>query len=128
MARTLQVGERITIAKLIEKLQTVEFNELTEKKYNELFVGHTLQGLNEVREDCKDLLIDDYVFTIHKISLYDEDECNGSGIRINNSIFLSNYVEVWLPSDNNGSNDIQASGTIKRCDNLFYLDVNYSVD
>ena len=128
MARTLQVGERITIAKLIEKLQTVEFNELTEEKYNELFVGHTLQGLNEVREDCKDLLIDDYVFTIHKISLYDEDECNGSGFRINNSIFLSNYVEVWLPSDNNGSNDIQASGKIKRSDNLFYLDVEYSVD
>ena len=126
MARTLQVVERITISKLIEKLKTVQFNELTEEKYNELFVGHTLQGLNEVREDYKDLLIDDYVFTIHKISLY--DECNGNGFRINNSIFLSNYVEVWLQSDNNGSNDIQAEGTIKRVDNLFYLDVNYSVD
>ena len=43
MARTLQVGERITVAKLIEKLQTVEFSELTEEKYNELFTGHTLQ-------------------------------------------------------------------------------------
>ena len=126
MARTLQVGERITVAKLIEKLQTVEFSELTEEKYNELFVGHTLQGLNEVREDYKDLLIDDYVFTIHKISLY--DECNGSGFRVNNSIFLSSYVEVWLPSDNNGSDDVQADGIIKQVDNLFYLKVVYTVD
>ena len=125
---TLQIGERITISKLIEKLKTVQFNELTYEKYQELFTGHTLQGLNEVREDYKDLLIDDYVFTIHKISLYDDDECNGSGFRINNSIFLSSYVEVWLPSDNNGSNDIQADGTIKQVDNLFFLDVNYSVD
>lgn len=128
MARTLQVGERITIAKLIEKLQTVEFNELTEEKYNELFVGHTLQGLNEVREDYKDLLIDDYVFTIHKISLHGDDERNGNGFRVNNSIFLSSYVEVWLPSDNNGSNDIQADGIIKQVDNLFYLKVVYTVD
>ena len=128
MARTLQVGERITIAKLIEKLQTVEFNELTEEKYNELFVGHTLQGLNEVREDYKDLLIDDYVFTIHKIPLHGDDECNGNGFRVNNSIFLSSYVEVWLPSDNNGSNDIQADGIIKQVDNLFYLKVTYTVD
>ena len=123
---TLQVGERITIAKLIEKLQTVEFNELTYEKYQELFTGHNLQGLQDVKFGLKDLLIDDYVFTIHKISLY--DECNGNGFRINNSIFLSNYVEVWLHSDNNGSNDIQAEGTIKQVDNLFYLDVNYSVD
>ena len=123
---TLQIGERITISKLIEKLKTVQFNELTYEKYQELFTGHTLQGLNEVREDYKDLFIDDYIFTIHKISLY--DECNDNGFRVNNSIFLSNYVEVWLQSDNNGSNDIQAEGTIKQADNLFYLDVNYSVD
>ena len=128
MERTLQIGERITISKLIEKLKTVQFNELTEEKYNELFVGHTLQGLNEVREGYKDLLIDDYVFTIHKISLYDDDEHNGSGFRVNNSIFLSSYVEVWLPSDNNGSNDIQADGIIKQIDNLFYLKVSYTVN
>ena len=48
---TLQIGERITISKLIEKLKTVQFNELTYEKYQELFTGHTLQGLNEVRED-----------------------------------------------------------------------------
>ena len=127
MARTLQVVERITISKLIEKLQTVEFDELTYEKYQELFTGHNLQGLQDVKFGLKDLLIDDYVFTIHKISLYD-DECNGNAFTVNSSMFVSSYVEVWLPSDNNGSNDIQADGTIKQVDNLFYLKVSYTVD
>ena len=122
---TLQIGERITIAKLVKKLQTVEFNELTEEKYNELFVGHTLQGLNIVRDNCKDLYIDDYVFTIHE---YSEVEGCESTLKLNDTICLSDYVEVWLPCDNIGSNDIQASGKIKKQDNLFYLDVEYSVD
>ena len=123
---TLQVGERITISKLIEKLKTVQFNELTEEKYNELFVGHTLQGLNEVREDYKDLLIDDYVFTVYQLS--DEESMGVHGFNLNNTLGLSKDVEVWLPSDNNGSNDIQADGTIKQVDNLFYLKVSYTVD
>ena len=123
---TLQIGERITISKLIEKLQTVEFNELTEEKYNELFVGHTLQGLNEVREDYKDLFIDDYIFTVYQLS--DEENMGVRGFNLNSTLGLSKDVEVYLPLDNNGSNDIQAYGTIKQADNLFYLDVNYSVD
>lgn len=123
---TLQIGERITISKLIEKLQTVEFDELTEEKYNELFVGHTLQGLNEVREDYKDLLIDDYVFTVYQLS--DEEDIRLNGFRINNTLGLSKDVEVWLQSDNNGSNDIQAEGIIKHSDSLFYLEVTYEID
>lgn len=123
---TLQIGERITISKLIEKLKTVQFNELTYEKYQELFTGHTLQGLNEVREDYKDLLIDDYIFTVYQLS--DEENMGVRGFNLNSTLGLSKDVEVYLPLDNNGSNDIQAYGTIKQADNLFYLDVNYSVD
>ena len=65
---TLQIGERITIAKLIEKLQTVEFDELTYEKYQELFTGHNLQGLQDVKFGLKDLFIDDYVFTVYQLS------------------------------------------------------------
>lgn len=125
MARTLQVGERITIAELIEKLKTVQFNEITEDKLKELFTGHDIQQVNEVGEDLKDIGIDDYVFTV---GCYSEDEGCFSGFVLNETVRLSSNVEVWLPSDNNGSNDIQADGTIKQTDNLFYLDVNYSVD
>ena len=98
MTRTLQISERITIAKLIEKLQTVQFDKLTYKKYQELFTGHDLQGLQDVKSGLKDLFIDDYIFT------------------------------VYQPSDNKGSNDIQANGTIKQVDNLFFLEVTYSVN
>ena len=123
---TLQVGERITIAKLIEKLQTVEFDELTYEKYQELFTGHNLQGLQDVKFGLKDLFIDDYIFTVYQLS--DEESMGVHGFKLNNTLGLSKDVEVWLPSDNNGSNDIQADGIIKQIDNLFYLKVIYTVD
>ena len=50
------------------------------------------------------------------------------GFNLNNTLGLSKDVEVWLLSDNNGSNDIQADGIIKQIDNLFYLKVSYTVD
>ena len=123
---TLQIGERITIAKLIEKLQTVQFDELTYEKYQELFTGHNLQGLQDVKFGLKDLFIDDYIFTVYQLS--DEESMGVHGFKLNNTLGLSKDVEVWLPSDNNGSNDIQADGTIKQVGMSFYLLVNYSVD
>lgn len=127
MTRTLQIGERITIAKLIEKLQTVQFNELTYEKCQELFIGHNLQGLQGKNLfGLKDIFIDDYVFTIYQLS--DGEDMGVHGFNLNNTLGLSKDVEVWLPSDINGSNDIQADGTIKQIDNLFFLEVTYSVD
>ena len=123
---TLQIGERITIAKLIEKLRTVQFDELTYEKYQELFRGHNLQGLQDVKFGLKDLFIDDYIFTVYQLS--DEESMGVHGFKLNNTLGLSKDVEVWLPSDNNGSNDIQADGTIKQVGMSFYLLVNYSVD
>ena len=123
---TLQIGERITIAKLIEKLQTVQFDELTYEKYQELFTGHNLQGLQDGKFGLKDLFIDDYIFTVYQLS--DEESMGVHGFKLNNTLGLSKDVEVWLPSDNNGSNDIQADGIIKHVDNLFYLTVVYTVD
>ena len=123
---TLQIGERITISKLIEKLQTVQFDELTYEKCEELFINYNFQGLSDIKFDLKDLFIDDYVFSIYRLS--DEEYMGLNGFNLNNTLGLSKDVEVWLPSDNNGSNDIQADGTIKQVDNLFFLDVNYSVD
>lgn len=123
---TLQLGERIMIAKLIEKLQTVQFDELTYEKCKELFVDYNLQGLSDITFNLKDLFIDDYVFSIYGLS--DEEYMGLSGFRINSTLGLVKYVEVWLPSDNNGSNDIQAEGIIKHQDSLFYLEVNYTID
>ena len=122
----LQIGERITIAKLIEKLQTVQFDELTYEKYQELFKGYNLQGLQDVKFGLKDLFIDDYIFTVYQLS--DKESIGVRGFKLNNTLGLSKDVEVWLPSDNNGSNDIQADGTIKQVGMSFYLLVNYSVD
>ena len=122
----LQIGERITIAKLIEKLQTVQFDELTYEKYQELFNGYNLQGLQDAKFGLKDLFIDDYIFTVYQLS--DKESTGVHGFKLNNTLGLSKDVEVWLPSDNNGSNDIQADGTIKQVDNLFYLKVSYTVD
>ena len=123
---TLQIGERITISKLIEKLQTVQFDELTYEKCEELFINYNFQGLSDIKFDLKDLFIDDYVFSIYRLS--DEEYMGLNGFNLNNTLGLSKDVEVWLPSDNNGSNDIQADGTIKQVDNLFYLKVSYTVD
>ena len=123
--RTLQIGERITIAELVNKLQTLKFSEVTKVTFRELFNAHTNLDVNDVRDGWKDLFIDDYVFTISEIN---PDESIESGFRLNNSILLHKDVEVWLPCDLQGSNDIQADGTIKQIDNLFYLDVSYSVD
>ena len=123
---TLKIGERITIAKLVEKLQTVQFDELTYEKYQELFIGHNLQGLQDVKFGLKDLFIDDYIFTVYQLT--DKENMGIHGFNLNNTLGLSKDVEVYLPSDSIGSNDIQADGTIKQVDNSFYLDVNYSVD
>lgn len=123
---TLQIGERITISKLIEKLQTVKFDELTYEKYQELFIGHNLQGLQDVKFGLKDLFIDDYVFTVYQLS--DEESMGTHGFNLNNTLGLSKVVEIWLPFDNNDSYEIQADGIIKQVDNFFYLDVNYSVN
>ena len=122
----LQIGERITITKLIEKLQTVQFDELTYEKYQELFKGYNLQGLQDIKFGLKDLFIDDYIFTVYQLS--DEESMGVHGFKLNNTLGLSKDVEVWLPSDSNGSNDIQADGTIKQVGMSFYLLVNYSVD
>ena len=123
---TLKIGERITMAKLVEKLQTVQFDELTYEKYQELFIGHNLQGLQDVRFGLKDLFIDDYIFTVYQLT--DKENMGTHGFNLNNTLGLSKDVEVYLPSDSIGSNDIQADGTIKQVDNSFHLDVNYSVD
>ena len=123
---TLKIGERITIAKLVEKLQPVQFDELTYEKYQELFTGHNLQGLQAVKFGLKDLFIDDYIFTVYQLT--DKENMGVHGFNLNNTLGLSKDVEVYLPSDSIGSNDIQADGTIKQVDNSFYLDVSYSVD
>ena len=123
---TLKIGERITMAKLVEKLQTVQFDELTYEKYQELFIGHNLQGLQDVRFGLKDLFIDDYIFTVYQLT--DKENMGTHGFNLNNTLGLSKDVEVYLPSDSIGSNDIQADGTIKQVDNSFHLDVNYTVD
>ena len=122
---TLQIGERITIDKFIEKLQTIQFNKITTERIGELFAGYSIQMVNKVREDLIDIGIDDYIFTV---SNYSEDEGCFNGFIINETIRLSSNVEVWLPSDSKGSNDITADGTIKRAGDSFYLSVNYTIN
>lgn len=121
---TKLLGERITVAKLIEKLSKLSYDEITDENINNEFIGHNLQGLN-VFDTMKDFLIDDYVFTIRR---YSEDETMGSGFKVNDTVFLSSDVEVWLPCDNVGGNDIQATGTIKYENNEFYMKVIYYAD
>ena len=129
---TLQIGERIKIAEFIEKLSTLTFDEVTHDKVVELFPNSYVEGVNELNagqgfrtNDLKDMYIDDYVFTIHRVT---DEEGLDSGFKLNDTICLSDYVEVWLVCDNIGSNDIQASGKIKKQANHYYLDVEYSVD
>ena len=129
---TLEICERITIQELITGLSHLSFDEVTHDKLIEIFPNSYVEFVNDINagmgfreNDSKDISIDDYVFTVRRVLT--EEGC-GSGFKVNDSIFLSNYVEVWLKPDSIGSNDIQAEGTIKRQDKSFYLEVNYTVD
>ena len=129
---TKSCGDRIFIGEFIKILEKVNFSELTEEKCKELFVNHDFQWLNKFDDTSKDIAIDDYVFTVHLMSddeviskFYRNYNCNG--FRINDMV-LSNYVEVWLPSDNEGSVDISGHGTIKCLDGIYYMSVEYCVD
>ena len=123
---TKTCGDRIVIAEFIRALQKVNFNELTEEKCKELFANHDFQWLNKFEDTSKDIAIDDYVFTVH-LHTSDDEVYNCSGFKINDML-LSNYVEVWLPSDNEGSTDISGHGTIKCLDGIYYMSVEYCVD
>ena len=124
MAQTLALFDRIKIQKLVDVLSTFNtFADVTEDALKEQLCDYTLQGVNDVREDCKDLYVDDYVFTIHPLT---NEECVGvSGVRCNN-ILLSTYVEVWV-TDTYGY-EMQFDGDIVGKDGEVFLHLSLDMD
>ena len=81
------------IRNIISEISVALFDDVTEERLKQELSDYTVQGVNDVREDCKDLYVDDYIFTIHPLT---NEECVGvSGVRCGN-ILLSIYVEVWV--------------------------------
>ena len=124
MAQTLALFDRIKIQKLVDVLSTIgNFDEVTEERLKQELPDNTIQGINDVREDCKDLYIDDYVFTIHPLT---NEECVGvSGLKCSN-ILLSTYVEVWV-TDTYGY-EMQFDGDIIGKDGEMFLHLSLDMD
>ena len=112
----------ITINDFVKALQTLSFDDVTEQTLSELL--NKPVGVNNVEDYVKDIFIYDYVFTIVRSN---EDETTYCRYRINDSILLSDYVEIWLQLDN-GGDEIQAEGTIKQDrDKSFYIEIKFNI-
>ena len=126
MAQTLALFDRIKMQELVDVLSTFNtFADVTEDALKEQLCDYALQGVNDIREDCKDLYIDDYVFTIRPLTNANEERVGVSGLKCNN-IFLSDYVEVWV-TDTYGY-EMQFDGDIIDKDGELFLHLSLDID
>lgn len=115
---TKGLRNRIKIQDFINALNQLDFEEVTEENLQRLLPNARIDFVNKVEEDMTDISIDDYIFTIHKKEILIVPE--GwilIGATTNKPYFLSDYVEVYLPmqEDDDGEygSEIQVEGYIE---------------
>lgn len=114
---TKGITNRITIQEFVNALNKLDFDDVTVDNLQKLLPTAKIDFVNKVEDGMTDISIDDYTFTIHKM--------DGKpypiawlliGYPPNKPYLLSNYVEVYLPTqedDNTTYGEIQAEGYIE---------------
>ena len=112
------ITNRVKIQKFIDVLNTLTFEEVTEENLKNALPNSRVDFVNKVEEDITDISIDDYTFTIHKKVIGEKYPTKWVliGADTDHPYFLSDYVEVYLPIQEDDSTmycEIQAEGYIE---------------
>ena len=117
---------RIKMQELVDALNTLTFEEVTEENLKRLLPHADLDNVNQVDETTKDIDIDDYIFTIRKSTDGKHLKYWLRNFEKDNSMFLSDIVEVFLPVVN--SESLQADGVITDVDGELRLNIGFMVE
>ena len=127
---TKGITNRIKMQELVDILEPCSFDEITYDRCKELFKAYNLQGLQDVEDGLKDLFLDDYTFTLYKISDEEGRESTPRGFRINDTIGISSYVEVYIPLQEDDTRiEILAEGNIEKhnANSELWLNISFYV-
>ena len=93
------ITNRVKIQDFINVLNQLDFEEVTVENLQKLLPNARIDFVNKVEEDMTDISIDDYTFTIHKKKIGEKYPTKWVliGATTNKPYFLSDYVEVYLP-------------------------------
>ena len=96
---TKGIRNRVKIQDFINALNQLDFEEVTEENLQKLLPNARIDFVNKIEEDITDISIDDYIFTIHKKKIGEKYPTKWVliGATTNKPYFLSDYVEVYLP-------------------------------
>ena len=96
---TKGIRNRVKIQDCINALNQLDFEEVTEENLQKLLPNARIDFVNKIEEDITDISIDDYIFTIHKKKIGEKYPTKWVliGATTNKPYFLSDYVEVYLP-------------------------------
>ena len=131
---TKGITNRIKIQEFINALNKLTFEEVTVENLQKLLPTADIDFVNKVEEGITDISIDDYIFTIHKKENHPQPiEWVLIGANTDHPYFLSDYVEVYLPTQEDDEGDygyeMQAEGYIKlhNAGNDFWLRIEFYV-
>ena len=120
---------RIKMQELVDALSTLTFEEVTEENLRRLLPNRDLDTINQVDETIKDIDIDNYIFTIHKCKDGKHPKHWLRNFKKDNSMFLSDIVEVFLPIINDRNSEfLQADGVITYVDGELRLNIGFMVE
>ena len=114
---TKGITNRVKIQKFIDVLNTLTFEEVTEENLKKALPNSDVDFVNKVEGNITDISIDDYTFTIHKKDDHPQPtKWVLIGADTDHPYFLSDYVEVYLPTQEDDSTmygEILAEGYIE---------------
>lgn len=121
---------RIKMQELVDALNTLTFEEVTEENLKRLLPHADLYNVNQMYKTTKDIDIDGYMFTVHKMT--ESEKVPHDWLRphdTDKTLYLSDIVEIFLPVVNsNNSEFLQADGVIIDVDGELRLDVGFTVE
>lgn len=131
---TKGITNRITMQELINALNTLTFEEVTKESLQKALPVADIDFVNEVDDSIKDLSIDDYIFSIYKSNYRYPSNYILVGNPSEKPFALSNYVEVYLPTQEDDKGDygseVKAKGYIEKhnADQDFWLRIEFHVN
>ena len=129
---TKGITNRIKMQELVNALNTMTFEEVTEESLKKALPNADIDFVNEIDSDLrsgiKDISIDDYIFTISQIR--DKSHVPSNYVHLNkDDMYLTDYVEIWF-TDSTGDeiHEFQGEGYIEKHNGNLELKVIMYVD
>lgn len=128
------ITNRVKIQDLVNALNELDFEEVTEENLQKLLPTARIDFVNRVEERITDISIDDYIFTIHKDEHNYPKEWILVGKPQSKPYLLSDYVEVYLPTQEDDNCiygcEMQIEGYIRKhnADQNLWLKLEFHVN